>query len=41
LATACCDGTFQTCRKTGKVQNYTSYMTGAAQLKNILSAAKM
>ena len=28
LATACCDGTFQTCRKTGTVKNYTSYMTG-------------
>ena len=27
LATACCNGTFQTCRKTCKLKNYTSYMT--------------
>jgi len=30
LATACCKGTFQTCRKTGKLKNYTSYMTHSA-----------
>jgi len=30
LAIACCKGTFQTCRKTSKLKNYTSYMTGSA-----------